>query len=99
MSEDKYTVINNEEKLQFEVTINGETASLTYQFYKKDIAFMHTEVPESMSGMGIASALTKAAFRYAAQRKKLVMVYCPFVAGYIKTHTEYRKQLDTQYLG
>lgn len=93
----QHTVINNEANLQLEVWLDGEVATLTYRYYKKDIAFMHTTVPAAMEGMGVATALAKEAFRLAASQKKLVMVYCPFVAGFIQRHPEYRAQLDPQY--
>ncbi len=59
---------------------------------------MHTEVPDSMSGKGVASALAAYAFQYAKENKKPVMVYCPFVAAYLKRHPEIKGQLDQQYL-
>jgi len=83
--------------MQFEITLEDEKAYLTYRYYKEDIAFMHTFVPEELEGRGIASALAKEAFRYAASSKKLVMVYCPYVAGFIQKHPEYEKQLDPEY--
>lgn len=58
---------------------------------------MHTVVPESMRGSGVASALAAYAFRYAKEHKKAVMVYCPFVSTYIKRHPEVRQQLDKEY--
>ena len=91
-------VLNNESEKQFEITTAGEKAYLTYRFYKDDIALMHTFVPKALEGQGIASALAKEAFRYAAEHKKPVMVYCPFVAQFVKRHPEYQKQLDPQYL-
>jgi predicted GNAT family acetyltransferase len=90
-------VVNNEKEQQFEILLDGEKASLTYRFYKKDMAFMHTTVPEAMAGKGIASALAVAAFDYAKQHKKPVMVYCPFVAKFITKHPEYKQQLDPEY--
>ncbi|MGN7723737.1 GNAT family N-acetyltransferase [Chitinophaga sp. 22620] len=99
MSDATYEVVNNRENQQFEVRLDGELAQLTYRYYKKDIAFMHTTVPPAMAGKGVASALARAAFAFAAAEKKLVMVYCPFVAGFIKTHPEYRHQLDPAYYG
>ena len=93
----QHTVINNEANLQLEVWLDGEVATLTYRYYKKDIAFMHTTVPAAMEGKGVATALAKEALRLAASQKKLVMVYCPFVAGFIQRHPEYRAQLDPQY--
>jgi len=99
MKNQEYTVKNNEAALQFEINLEGEKAYLTYRFYKKNIAFMHTTVPEVFAGKGVASALAVYAFEYAKTHKKLVMVYCPFVAKFIKKHTEYLSQIDQTYLG
>jgi len=96
---DKPEIINNEELQQFEYREGNELATLTYKFYKKDIAFMHTNVPEALAGKGIASALAVSAFEYAKKINKKVMVYCPFVAAYLKKHPELKDQLDKQYLG
>ncbi|WP_343606922.1 GNAT family N-acetyltransferase [Fluviicola sp.] len=92
-------ITHNEELQQFEYREGDVLATLTYKFYKKDIAFMHTDVPESLAGKGVASALASAAFEYARKIKKLVMVYCPFVASYVKRHPELKDQIDKQYLG
>lgn len=91
------SVINNTDEQQFEIEVNGLKAYLTYRFYKRDIAFMHTFVPEQLEGMGIATQLAKEAFTYAKEIKRPVMVYCPFVAGFIKKHPEYDAQLDPEY--
>lgn len=91
-------VHNNKGQQQFEYAADGEIAYLTYRYYKsKNIAFMHTLVPESLKGRGIASALAKAAFEFAAEQKKKVMVYCPFVGAYVKRHPEVKPQLDPEY--
>ncbi len=95
---DKPEIINNEEQQQFEYRAGDELATLTYKFYKKDIAFMHTNVPDSLAGKGIASALAEYAFEYAKKINKKIMVYCPFVAAYLRKHPELKDQLDKQYL-
>ena len=92
-----YQVINNEKEQQFEIELDGEKAFLVYRFYKKDIALMHTTVPTSMEGKGIASTLAIAAFDYAKAHGKPVMVYCPFVSKFLTKHTEYKQQLDREY--
>ena len=97
MSDHPYSIVNNEKEMQFEIALEGEKAFLTYRFYKKDIAFMHTTVPKALEGRGIASALAKEAFRYAATLHKKVMVYCHFVGRFVKNHPEYRQQLDPEY--
>jgi uncharacterized protein len=83
-----YNIVNNENLMHFEIHERDAVAYLEYRFYKKDIAFMHTEVPESMEGKGVASALAAYAFTFAKEYKKPVMVYCPFVAVYLKRHPE-----------
>jgi len=50
---------------------------------------MHTFVPESLEGRGLASALAKFALEYAKGKNLQVIVYCPFVATYLKRHPEY----------
>lgn len=99
MEDIKYTVVNNEFNQQFEVELEGEIAYLTYRFYKKNIAFMHTVVPAALAGKGLATALAIYAFDYAQNHKKLVMVYCPFVSRFLKKNTQYLPLLDPLYLG
>lgn len=94
-----YNITNNEKDQQFEYTENGETARLVYKFYKKDIAFMHTIVPESLNGKGIASALATYAFDWAKEHNKKVMNFCPYVAKWLEKHPERNEQLDGQYTG
>jgi predicted GNAT family acetyltransferase len=90
-------IINNEHNMQFEYRENGQLARLEYRFYKKNIAMMHTVVPETLKGKGIASALAKHAFSFAKSRNKKVMIYCPFVASYLMKHPELKEQLDRVY--
>jgi len=99
MQNQDYVITNNEEILQFEISLESEIAFLTYRFYKKNIAFMHTTVPERLAGRGLASALAVYAFAYARAQKKLVMVFCPFVSKFIKKNKQFLSQLDPAYSG
>jgi predicted GNAT family acetyltransferase len=90
-------IINNEKHKRFETEVNGEFAYLDYRFYKDDMALMHTFVPESARGMGLASALAKFALEYVKEHKLKLMVYCPYVRKYMKEHTEYDVLLDKKY--
>jgi len=94
---EQLTIINNEQQQQFQVRVGDELAYLEYRLYKGDIALMHTEVPEKLSGKGIASALAEYAIQYARERKIPVMVYCPFVASWLKKHPGNRDVLDPKY--
>ena len=97
--EENYVITNNEKQQRFETVVDGETAFLEYRFYKNDIALMHTLVPKPLEGKGIASALAKYAFNHAKQHNQPVMVYCPFVAAFLKRHPEYNEQVDKKYTG
>ena len=90
-------IINNEKLSRFETEINGEFALLDYRFYKGNLALVHTFVPESARGKGIAPALAKFALEYAKEQHLKIMVYCPYVAKYIKRHPEYESLIDKQY--
>jgi predicted GNAT family acetyltransferase len=90
----EYKIFNNEKLMHFEIRENDGIAFLEYRFFGDDIAFMHTLVPESMEGKGIASALAEHAFKYAKEHAKPVMVYCPFVLTWLKKHPEVNELLD-----
>jgi predicted GNAT family acetyltransferase len=84
-----YSVYNNELEKQFEIREQDELATLQYRFHNDMIMLMHTFVPESLSGKGIASGLANAALNWAKEHNKKVKVYCPFVASYLKRHPEF----------
>lgn len=81
-------IFNNKERQQFQVLIDGELASLEYRLHEGKIVLMHTEVPESLGGRGIGTALAEFALNYARANGLPVIVYCPFVAAYLKRHPE-----------
>jgi predicted GNAT family acetyltransferase len=82
-------VVNNRDRQQFQVTVDGEMASLEYRFSDGTLVLMHTEVPEKLGGRGIASALAAYAFNYAGEQGLPVKVYCPFVQAWLKKHPEW----------
>lgn len=97
MDHPEYTVTHNEPRHRFEINLEGETAFLEYRFYRKDISLLHTEVPKKFEGRGLGNALVKYAFKYAEENQLPVIVYCPFVAAFLKRHHEYDHLLDKEY--
>ena len=92
-----YTVNNNELSQRFEIHEGDEVAFLEYRYFKNDLALMHTFVPQQLEGMGIASTLAHYALEWAKEHEKAVIVYCPFVAAYLKRHTEYNNMIVKNY--
>ena len=83
-------IINNKEKSRFELFLDPEYAYIDYRYYEEKIALMHTFVPDSHRGQGLADQLAKFALEYIETNKIKALVYCPFVTKYIERHPDYR---------
>ena len=89
MANNKYPIVQNETENRFEIRIDDQLAVLEYRVVNGAVQLLHTEVPESFEGKGIASALAEHALEWARAEKRKVEVYCPFVKTYVKRHPEY----------
>jgi hypothetical protein len=74
---------------RFEIEGNGAVAYLEYSLAGNVLELIHTEVPESMRGTGVASELAQSALSWAREHHAKVDVICPYVAGYLARHPEY----------
>jgi len=82
-------VRDNAEESRFELAIGGQTAYSYYELSPGRITFMHTDVPEVLSGQGVASRLIKGALEQVRARKLKVVAQCEFAAAYLRKHPEY----------
>lgn len=87
------SISDNKEKSRFEATIAGKTAFIDYTRKEDVLHFTHTEVPKSLEGKGIGSALVKQALQAAKNEDKKVISYCSFINGYIERHPELEEYL------
>ena len=74
---------------RFEIERNGEVAYLEYTLAGNILELTHTEVPEKLRHMGLASSLAKTAFEWAREHNLKVDVVCPTVHEYLAKHPEY----------
>ena len=86
-----YELKNNRINKQFEFHIDGLVPKMEYIRAKEKIFLTHTEVPKKLEGQGIASQLVKAVLEEIERQDLTLVPLCPFVAGYIKRHPEWRK--------
>lgn len=86
---DRLEVRNNPERNRFEAKIDEFTAIIKYQLTGDKIIFLHTRVPDEISGHGIGSKMAEAALNNARDAGLKVIPRCPFVADYISRHPEY----------
>jgi len=83
-------VRHNEEARRFELYINGLRALLTYRLSLDRIVLLHTEVPRSLEGQGLAAKLTRFALDFAREKRLGVIPLCPYASSFIRKHKEYQ---------
>jgi uncharacterized protein len=73
---------------RFEARIDGWLCRCDYRLIDGVVHLMHTEVPPSLEGKGIAAALVRAALGWAAEQKLKVRPRCSYVRAYMQRHPE-----------
>jgi predicted GNAT family acetyltransferase len=86
-------VIDNESNNRFEIEVDGELACATYTLRDGTITFIHTFVPESLRGRGIATRIVIAALDSSRARGLKVVPRCPLFRAYMTRHLETRDLL------
>lgn len=81
---------------RFVVEQTGQEAELVYRLQPGMMVMIHTGVPEAIEHRGIASVLAKAALEFARSQHLKVDPQCPFVAAYLRSHTEYNDLIDPE---
>jgi uncharacterized protein len=83
------SVRDNPGQHRYELDVEGHVAAAYYQLTPGVITFVHTEVPNELSGRGIGSALARGALDDVRGRGLKVVPKCPFISAYIAKHAEY----------
>jgi predicted GNAT family acetyltransferase len=79
-------VRDHHEVNRFEAVVDGQVAFLQYEKRPDAFVLLHTEVPESLRGKGIASQLAKVGLQSARESGLPIVVHCPFVRAYLRKH-------------
>ena len=73
---------------RFVVRTDGAEAELVYRVSGDRIYLIHTVVPESMGGRGIAGQLVRASLRRAEADRLTIVPWCPFARRWLKEHPD-----------
>lgn len=95
---DRPEVRRNPAEHRYEAWVDGRP--LGYLFYREDpgrTAFLHTEVAPEAEGRGVGRALVRGALDLARAQGEQVAPLCPFVAAYVKGHSEYWDLIPGEY--
>jgi uncharacterized protein len=76
---------------RFEFEEGGEIAYLEFEVDSGGwITLLHTEVPQSLRGRGVAGMLARTALEYARDNNLKVDLICPLVADYVSKNPEFQ---------
>ena len=87
-SDPEASIVDNVSEHRFEIRIDGHLAFLEYHRNGNRFVIVHTEVPDALSGRGIAGALIEKAIQTAADADLVVVPSCPFANGWLHRHPE-----------
>lgn len=87
-------VVHNEDKSRYEAW-SGDTLAAVAEYRERGdrTVFTHTEVEPAFEGKGIAKALAAAALDDVVKRGRVIVPLCPFIADYLKKHTQYEEHV------
>ena len=89
---DDYELIDNTENHQYEFHIGKLVPKIEYIKSKNgEIYLTHTEVPVQLEGKGVGSQLVEKVLKDIEREELRLVPLCPFVAGYIKKHPDWRR--------
>ncbi|XP_077484076.1 protein NATD1 isoform X1 [Amblyomma americanum] len=81
-----FQVEHDKANREFFIKFGKDKAVLQYEVIDpKTLDFVHTEVPESLRGKGIAKHLAKAALEYVAGKDLQAKITCPYVGKFAQT--------------
>lgn len=78
---------------QFFIDTDGVRSVSDYTLDGNVMTITHTGVPTELSGRGLASDLTRAAFTTAREQGWKVIPACSYAAGWVEKHAEFKDLL------
>ena len=79
-------VTDNAALNRYEMEVDGAIAFVAYVRRGDTMTLVHTEVPHSMAGQGVGSALAGAVLEDIGRRNLRVVPECAFMAAFIARH-------------
>uniref|UniRef100_A0A131Z2M5 Protein NATD1 n=1 Tax=Rhipicephalus appendiculatus TaxID=34631 RepID=A0A131Z2M5_RHIAP len=86
LAQGSFEVEHDSKKREFFIKLGKDKAVLQYEVIDpKTLDLVHTEVPESLRGKGIAKHLAKAALDYVVGKEMQARITCPYVSKFSQT--------------
>ena len=91
---DEMKVINNKEKSRFEIKLGEEYAYVEYGWRGEVFELIYIFVPVQHRGKGISEELIRYVLDDALASNRKIVVYCSWIAGYVRSHPEYHSLIQ-----
>lgn len=86
---------DDNEESAYVVDVDGDRAGkAVYRMRDGRHLFVHTEVDDRFSGLGVGTRLVRFALDDVRSQGGTIVPICPFFAAYIKRHPEYEDLVD-----
>ncbi len=84
-------LIVNEENHNFELWVDDQRAFIDYVKKGDKLFLIHTEVPETLKGKGVAEALVEKTFSYLEANQLKAVPLCTYVRLFLQRHPEWER--------
>lgn len=91
MEQQERALKDNKTQHALEMWVDGERSFIGYELEGDKIYLMHTEVPESQTGGGIAAELVEKSFVYIEENNWKAVPACSYVRAFLKRHPEWNR--------
>ena len=90
-------IVHTEEATRgrYTITIDGETAEMTYSRAEPVWIVDHTSVPDALRGQGLGGKLAKRLVDDARKGGHRLIGLCPFFAAQVERHPEWHDLIDS----
>jgi uncharacterized protein len=96
--EDQTEISDAPDRHRYELSVDGQVVGFA-EYHERPglIAFVHTEIDESVQGRGLGDTLIRFALEDARKRDLAVLPFCPFVKAFIERHREFEALVPAEY--
>ncbi|MFI3294018.1 MAG: GNAT family N-acetyltransferase [Rikenellaceae bacterium] len=81
-------IIHDKYNNRFYAEVQGYTAYVDYEIWGDTLTIVTTQVPQPLSGQGIAAALVKATYDYASDESLKPAATCSYAVAWLARHTK-----------
>ncbi|MES2275581.1 MAG: GNAT family N-acetyltransferase [Bacteroidota bacterium] len=84
-------LINNIPIHNFELFVDGERAFIDYKQKGDKVYLIHTEVPATLKGRGVAEAIVDKTMHYLEEHHLTMVPLCVYVKHFLTVHPEWNR--------